>query len=1426
MPVLTQIPVPDKHQLFFRGDVIEFTLELDVSTEGRAFVRTNLENVGVHRREVLAHVCDKEPMLGQDWHDVPMLRVDERRFSIKIALTQVGHFEAKCLFIPEGTNEPAWPRGGNTHINVEPAEYCCANSVYCAFVRQFGSNKNKSSSLEGTTSAIRNLDEAGYAVIPPSGTFRDLVKELDFVVDELNCRIVHLLPINPTPTVFARMGRFGCPYAALDFTGIDPSLVEFDRKATPLDQFQELVDAVHAKSAKLFLDIAINHTGWASKLHETHPEWYARNADGSIVSPGAWGVIWGDLAELDHHRFELWSYLARVFLTWCRRGVDGFRCDAGYMIPFDAWNYIVCRVREEYPDVIFLLEGLGGDPAVTRRLLNQANMNWAYSELFQNYGREDIESYATSSALAASLSDGLLVHYAETHDNDRLAGVSPIYARMRTALCALLSCNGAFGFANGVEWFAREKIDVHEASALNWGSRENQVAEIARLNTILIAHPAFHAGAGFRFYEPGTDDGVLFVRTDVSGLRRLLVLVNLNCERSTRFVWRTQDLPFRDDGFVDLINERSTRPESLPRHRKSLVLTPGQAMCLSPRQEDLTLIKEAEDDNVIRPDKIDEQRAAALAFDLIAWKNRSAVVSGVELEGVAERLLNDPEIFFQWLFGEDSPLPVVHWRWPEDVRREVMIPPRHLLLVTASRRFRAAITGKKRIVCQYDSLKMASGKHFAVFSQLPFVRKPKRRKLRMAIFKEGVHERIEAPLLLLSKQVERVSIRYGVKKIREKRLPIFLQGNQRGGICRVPVNWGELSSRYDALLLANLNPNWPEDRHVMLRRFRVWLLFQGRSQELNADVMMGFQLNGRGGGTWTFKVPIGNGLIVDVVLRVSIVAGRNAVKVNAFRSRKAQLERLEDKRSIRLLMRPDIEDRNFHHETNASTGPEEYWPKVIENSAHGFTFSPDSERRLWVGSTKGRYRSSPEWIRGIHLAAESERGLNDRSDLFSPGYFDVEMWGGDQVELVGQVLTPADDRKLPMDSSAKTDSCVETADDDFGEVLRRAMDQFVVKRADFKSVVAGYPWFLDWGRDTLICVRGLVAAGLLDETREILLQFADFAENGTLPNMIHGEETGNRDTSDAPLWLFVACRDRCLVADDSALLRDSLRNGSTLLDALESIAEGYLAGAPNGITVDADSGLVRSPAHFTWMDTNYPACTPREGYPIEIQALWFAALSFLADSGREKWAALAEKVKNSIETLFIEPGRELGWLPDCLHAGKGVAAIDAVPDDHLRPNQLLAITLGAVVDLDFSKRILNACSSLLTPGAIRSLADRPVNWPLEIIGAPGKALGDSKRPYRGRYEGDEDTRRKPAYHNGTAWTWLFPSYCEAYFKVYGEMGRAHARSILSSSIMLLENGCLGQVPEILDGDYPHRQRGCDAQAWGVTELFRVWKALG
>ncbi|HXK58116.1 MAG TPA: amylo-alpha-1,6-glucosidase, partial [Gammaproteobacteria bacterium] len=254
-------------------------------------------------------------------------------------------------------------------------------------------------------------------------------------------------------------------------------------------------------------------------------------------------------------------------------------------------------------------------------------------------------------------------------------------------------------------------------------------------------------------------------------------------------------------------------------------------------------------------------------------------------------------------------------------------------------------------------------------------------------------------------------------------------------------------------------------------------------------------------------------------------------------------------------------------------------------------------------------------------------------------------------------------------------------------MLSEALSLFVVRRDNLCTVIAGYPWFLDWGRDTLIALRGMIADGRYDESLAILQEFGRFEERGTLPNIIHGNTVGNRDTSDAPLWFCVAAGDLMEAIGDRKVL-DTRCGERKLREVMVSILSHYRDGTPNGIRMDPQSGLIFSPAHFTWMDTNYPAATPREGYPVEIQALWIAALQLLARKVDASWEALAERAAHSLAKLFEMPG---GCLADCLRAAPGVPAARSEMEDALRPNQLLAVTLGVPMERSLRVGVVRAC---------------------------------------------------------------------------------------------------------------------------------------
>lgn len=1416
MQTLLQTPSPDSHLRHAVGDVLTLTLELSEARPGQAWVRTNLGRATQRRRELVESAKANRPALARDWHDLPMETVAPGSYRLRLPLLEVGVFAAKTCFVPEGERSPIWPSGGNLVVKVAPAHTCAANSVYTAFPRQFGPNAPLDAAPPAP-SCLAGLDSAGYAAIPPSGTFRDVKAQLDTILGTLRFRILQLLPIHPVPTTFARMGRFGSPFASQDFLSVDPALAAFDPHATPMDQFRELLDAVHARGGQLFLDLPANHTGWASTLQTHHPEWFRREPDGRFHSPGAWGVVWEDLVELDYAHAGLRDFMAEVFEFWCREGVDGFRCDAGYMIPADAWTAIVARVRSSFPDTVFLLEGLGGKICVTRDLLDTANLDWAYSEVFQTEDRGAFEHYLPA-ALALSTEVGPLVHFAETHDNLRLAARSPAYARMRVALAALLSDQGTFGLANGVEWFATERVDVHGASALRWGGIPNQCAEIRRLNTLLETHPAFAPGARIRLVQVREGNALAIARTPPDPARMLLALVNLDPDHAQPVLWS-------DQVFEPAPEARDLLGGTVPGVERfdglcRLTLAPGQVLCLARQGSDPATLEAALAAPAPRvPEIVRKQmlRAAVLRIRNVLHPD-VPLAPGDDPDALVARFEDDPVALIASLAGPEAFPPVSRWRWPQDARRVAPIPPGHLLLVEAPAPFQARIADRAgATLARHKSIEIATDRHVAVFHPLPASRSNVRFRLRLCVFEPSGPRRNAVDLLALRRDGRPVvKTSFAGTEVRSSNL-LALLANGRGAMAHVPARWPELRSRYDALLAANPDPNVPCDRHVLFSRCRLWVRHRGYSQSVDAACLERFASTaGTGEALWEFRVPVGLGRWTPIQLHLRLEAGRNRVHLTVSRppAPHGDAEALADNETIRVVLRPDIESRSFHDTTKAFTGPEHAWRAACHPAPHAVTFQPDGRPGLRLRCERCVYVHEPEWQYMVPRPLEAQRGLEAASDLFSPGYFHRQIHGGEQVVLVA-AMEPDDGTPVETEAHPPRDFGATVA---LGTALPLALQDFVVARDELLTVIAGYPWFLDWGRDTFIVLRGMIAAGMTEAALGILREFGRFERNGTLPNMIRGNDDSNRDTSDAPLWFAVAARDLARVAGARTVLEADC-GGRPLADVLVSLANGYRHGTPNGIRVDAASGLVFSPAHYTWMDTNFPAGTPREGYPVEIQALWIASLAFLAEVFPDgDWAALATQAKDSLAKYFWREAD--GFLSDCLHAPPGVPAASATPDDHLRCNQLFALTLGALDDRGMGRRILTACETLLVPGAIRTLADRPVGVALPVW-RDGQRLNDPHRPYWGRYEGDEDTRRKPAYHNGTAWVWPFPSYAEALVAVYGRSARPAAVALLESCIELFDDGAVGHLPEIVDGDAPHTQRGCYAQAWSISEVLRV-----
>ena len=1443
-------PGTGERALRFVGDRFRFTLGQAGGQpwpQGwRAFLRTNLGRGPALRQEIIQASAGTLRLPGASWRDLPM-RPGDNEWALELPLVEVGFFKSKAYAVDEQGRQH-WPDGPDSGLSVHPDRYRTANTIYCAFTRMFGPTRTLASTSDiESEKLLKTLDQDGYTVIPPSGKLRDVIQQLPHIVETLGCRILHLLPVNPTPTTYARMGRFGSPYACRDLTAIDPALVVLDKRTTGIDQFCELTFAAHAQGARVFLDLVTNHTGWGSKEQETHPEWFLKDDEGDFVSPGAWGVTWEDLVEFDHREPALAPYLAEVFLTWCRRGVDGFRCDAGYKVPVEAWRYITARVHEEFPETIFLLEGLGGSWEATEVLLTEGGMQWAYSELFQNYSGREAAGYLKY-CLRQSERVGVYVHYSETHDNDRLASQGREWSLLRNQLCALASASGGFGFTCGVEWLAPEKIQVHQSRGLSWDSQPNLLRELAALNRLLAEHPCFFDGAQVTRLSGDESPVCALSRVSAEGVDRVLVLINLDTQNPQPFTLEETLFDEQSGPKLDLLTGSATKVEMLGSGQWALGLKPGQCLCLAPTLTPRGLSGEA----------YRQARArAAWALTAISQVVPLEMIGGYSWLALAEMVGRDARGFLAALatlarldrpaaplhlvealtlaVGEKSFPQVVAWSLI-DRSRITPVPPLHWVLIEDEHPFRATLRFAADGAAQHAESIAAGGRHVACFP--PALRRGDAKLLLERYAAED--PRVSAGLRFLASHPHLTpNLEWAARAQAERPPGLVLLTNGIGGMARMPIDLGNVQSKYDCVLGANLHPSVPVDRHVFVKRVRVWVAADGFIVALNGKNLVSFTPGPP--AVWRFVASVGDGRAVEIYLTADMLDQRNTTVLRF--SRPAHVppfgQDLPASAEVRLTVRVDIEDRNFHAETHHNGGAQVHFASHSRpwNGGTGFEFTPAADRHLRVWSDRGQYHHAEEWCEEIAHPVEASRGQVACGSAFSPGWFDLPFeknaavtlaFTADSSEPAPEWLQPFAEERQGANEMAIQRADL-PADDEFGRRLALAAQAYVVRRGSGTTVIAGYPWFLDWGRDSLICARGLLAAGRVEEVKELMAVFGRFEDRGTLPNIIHGEDASNRDTTDAPLWYGVVCEELAARAGGKIYSTPVDKSGRTLADVLRAIAVGYASGTPNGIRLDGASGLIWSPSHFTWMDTNFPAATPREGYPVEIQVLWVRLLRQLARLGAkaegEDWEQLASRAEGSLHRLFwLE---EKGWLADLLVAKPNQTAAEAAPDTALRSNCLLAVSLGLVTGERSQRCVQAALKYLVVPGALRSLAPQPILPPLSVKGDNGGRLNPPTATYFGRYEGDEDTRRKLAYHNGTAWTWTFPNFCEALARAwdFSPASVKAAKAHLGSLDRLLSEGCAGQIPEILDGDAPHEQRGCDAQAWGVTEALRVWKLL-
>ncbi len=268
--------------------------QLGASGPFQVLVRTNLNQARRIRRQIIDRL-EKGQSYSTDFYDVPAqydAELDE--YYTDVLLNDVGYFQYKARVESVDRRVPwaRWADGENVGISVTPLEYGRNNSIYCAFIRQFGAGKEQASLKDaGFEGKIDDLEKLGAHVIPPGGNFEQFMKELPFIVEELGMKIIHLLPINPVPTSYGRMGMYGSPYATTDYLGIDHTYGTFSHYKTIEDQLIDLTSTIHGLGAKVFIDMVINHTGWASSLLFTRRQWFKSQPDTKLISPGAWGVV-------------------------------------------------------------------------------------------------------------------------------------------------------------------------------------------------------------------------------------------------------------------------------------------------------------------------------------------------------------------------------------------------------------------------------------------------------------------------------------------------------------------------------------------------------------------------------------------------------------------------------------------------------------------------------------------------------------------------------------------------------------------------------------------------------------------------------------------------------------------------------------------------------------------------------------------------------------------------------------------------------------------------------------------------------------------------------------------------------------------------------------------------------------------------------
>ncbi len=621
---------------------------------------------------------------------------------------------------------------------------------------------------------------------------------------------------------------------------------------------------------------------------------------------------------------------------------------------------------------------------------------------------------------------------------------------------------------------------------------------------------------------------------------------------------------------------------------------------------------------------------------------------------------------------------------------------------------------------------------------------------------------------------------------------------------------GSLARRYHGLLVAALAP--PLGRTLLAAKLDEALTYGGVTWELGANrwqsgtiapeghrLIERFRLEA-GAPVWTYAC-------ADALIekRVWMEQGANTTYV--------QYRLLRALEPAGLVVKTLVNYRDYHSTTRADG-----WRMRVDASPDGLVVTAfDGARPLRLLAKAATAEPAHEWYRGFELPRETERGLDHHDDHLHAGTFRATLALDEPLTIVLSAepapTVDGESARLGQEKHAartlarweKAQSAVLPAPA-WVRQLVTAADQFVVSRPlpdvpDGLSVIAGYPWFADWGRDTMISLPGLaLATGRPEVAGRVLATFARFIDQGMLPNRFpDGTQAPEYNSVDAALWYVEAVRAYHAATGDDALL-------ARLYPALSDIIGWYRKGTRYGIGQDETDGLLRSGepgVQLTWMDARVDdrVVTPRTGKAVEINALWHNALRAMAGFAQalarpaDEWKAQADRVATGFDRFW-------NHAESCCF---DVLDTPAGNDASIRPNQIFAVSLPASpLAPERQRGVVDTCARrLLTSFGLRSL--------------------DPRHPdYRGRYQGGP-RERDGTYHQGTVWGWLLGPFALAYFKVYGDAGSA--RALLEPLGHHLGAYCLGTLGEVFDGDPPHWPGGCPAQAWSVAETLRAWTEL-